>query len=294
MNGIQDGHLFSIDLNVLDLEHQNHKIVGSDKVDKTNKVDKAKDTEFSFKEILCSSNVFEMGHKNHPQAPSHFVEIGHDYLISDVLITQNVWENVCGDYLSKKKENVSNMPIQRVNWFEVALFCNILSRMANLPSCYEFVQGTIFFDGSKKGYRMPFEIEWENSARANSSYEYSGSDIYSDVANLNTKDNYLNPIKMRKPNDWGIYDMTGNVNEWCNDIFDESSYYKRIKKGGISCFDVNEQHFELDIQNSKSTQMVVRGGSWFNTPSYSKVYTRHHQNALLPSAMVGVRVVRTV
>ena len=284
MNSLQDGHPFSmdiIDLNLASLCHHNKDIPNT--------------TKFSFNEILCSSNVFEMGCKGQPQSPHHLVEIGHDYLISDILITHSIWNDICGQNEHRKtKEYNSNLPMQRVNWFEVALFCNLLSRQAKLPSCYEFVQGTIFFDGTKKGYRMPFEVEWENSAKANSNYVYSGSDEYNDVASFKTKDSYLTPIKMKNPNAWGIYDMTGNVNEWCNDVFDENAYYKRMKIGKTAYFDINEQHFELDIQRDNLTQMVVRGGSWFNTPNHSKVYTRHYQNALLSSAMVGIRVVRTI
>jgi formylglycine-generating enzyme required for sulfatase activity len=280
MNGVQDVHSDSIAM-----ELQNENI--------NQKADNCFSSKMPFEEILCKADIFEMGHKGNALAPNHLVEIENDYLISSVLITQDVWKSINNDRIFQNGMG-DQIPMQRINWFEAALFCNMLSRKANLPSCYEFSQGRLFFDGNKKGYRLPFEVEWENSARANTINEYSGSDKYEEVAHLSTKDNYLKPVKMKKPNAWGIYDMTGNVNEWCNDIYDESAYYKRMKEGKVSSFDVKNQHFEINLQNSSQTQMVVRGGSWFNTPGYSKVYTRHQQNILLPSAMVGVRVIRSV
>ncbi len=247
--------------------------------------------------------IFGLG--NEPldmHTPLHSVEIKHDFYMMDTLLTQDLWKSIRG-------ENPSNwvgkdLPVDRVSWIETVLFANTLSKMCDLETCYQFDHGAISFDGTKNGFRLPFEIEWEYAAKANTNLEYAGSDDYSDVAghiDANERIAYTKtmPLKAKKPNAWGLYDMTGNLSEWCNDIFKQDAYAQRIKKvnGLPYVFDVSKITFTEDFlgcQEFTHKKVVVRGGSWFNSERHSKVYTRHFQNMMYPSSMVGIRFVRSI
>jgi formylglycine-generating enzyme required for sulfatase activity len=82
--------------------------------------------------------------------------------------------------------------------------------------------------------------------------------------------------------------MTGNLNEWCNDLYSEAPNQGHI-------FDIHEKEFTFDLMSARDFALfnvVAKGGSWFNSPDYSKVYSRHCYNIMYPSSMVGIRLVR--
>jgi len=264
----------------------------------------SKKPEKDFKEIICPKGSFEMGGPNHydSQAPRHWIELKQSFVLADSMVSQSMWKNFAS-------ENPSNwigldLPVERVSWVEAILFCNFLSICEGYDTCYEIKGGNIHFDGSANGYRLPFEIEWEYAARAGTGFEtqFSGSNELSEVSSTSaiglSKDIRTRVLRSRKPNAWGIYDMTGNLNEWCNDLFDHESYHKR-NKSSERCFsfDAKSASFSIplaDCRDFSDKKMVVRGGSWYNSHDFSKVYTRHFQNLLYPSSMVGIRLARTI
>ena len=126
-------------------------------------------------------------------------------------------------------------PVDSVSWLNAVLFCNQLSRLAGLPEMYTLapngLDATQRFDGS--GYRLPTEAEWEYACRAGSEGVRYGDlkDIawYRENSNGGTM-----PVGRKQPNDWKLYDMLGNVWEWCSDVYDPSVYktYRVFRGGG--------------------------------------------------------------
>lgn len=249
------------------------------------------------KDIYCPSGSFIMGKGLGHEIFEHSVSINRPIYMADTLVSQGLWSTLC--------DNSSNwrgarLPVERVSWLEAVIFCNMLSKTRGLQPSYTIKNGVIHFEGSRNGYRLPFEVEWEYCARAGGlDYEFSGSDSYEDVC-LKGRDraftSHTIPLKQAEPNAWGIYDMTGNLNEWCNDLYDSNGYQARInRRTGSYLFDVADEEFTFDLMSARefsSFNVVVRGGSWFNSPDFSKVYSRHSFNIMYPSSMVGLRLVR--
>lgn len=255
-------------------------------------------------EYACTKGDFWVGHSEDMNAPLQLTKVHSNFAISKNLVSQELWYSVM-------QTNPSNwvglnLPVERVSWLEAILFCNRLSIIENLEPCYTIETSKICFDGTKNGYRLPFEVEWEYAAKAGCATDpkqlplYSGSDSYEEVAHIPIKNAPLRtyPIGSKKPNAWGIYDMTGNLNEWCNDLFEpipprtlSRNYFRPYD------FDVTEHSFEIPLDILQDLQKgfcVVKGGSWFNSPKYSMVHTRHRQSILYPSSMVGIRLVRNI
>jgi len=150
------------------------------------------------------------------------VFIDKPFYIQTTEVTQRQWEEVMGDNPSYFSECGEDCPVENVSWVDIQNFINRLSRM----------------DSSSK-YRLPTEAEWEYVCRSGSSTGFSNGDSI----NLEChKDNSLDeiawyhcnseskthPVGQKNPNDWGIYDMHGNVSEWCQDVY-VTNYAKILK-----------------------------------------------------------------
>jgi len=173
-----------------------------------------------------------------------------------------------------------------VSWYGAVAFCNWLSRKAGLEEVYD--EGTWEADFSKVGYRLPTEAEWEYAARAGGKeIKYpNGNSLTHDDANYDGtggRDRWwrTSPVGSFPPNELGLYDMAGNVWEWCNDWYD-SGYYSRSPVDNPTG------------PSSGTYHKVHRGGSWGDGPwdcrtayrgGYAPVYARN---------VVGFRVVLPV
>ncbi|NQT74359.1 MAG: formylglycine-generating enzyme family protein [Chloroflexi bacterium] len=154
-------------------------------------------------------------------------------------------------------------PVTTIEWYDTVLWCNALSEMEGRTPCYytSETQSTVYRSGrvdiqnewvewNANGYRLPTEAEWEYSYRANTTTKYSFDySINSNDANYLGNENGTTPVGSYCPNYWGLYDMAGNVWEWCWDWYD-SGYY-------------NNSPSKNPVGPSVGSDRVGRGGSWY-------------------------------
>ncbi len=155
------------------------------------------------------------------------------FLMAKFPVTQKLYTAIMAVNPSTFKGD--ELPVETVSWKEAMLFCNQLSLQQDLNPCYTLKEATekIDFNAQANGYRLPTEAEWEYACKAGSTAMRYGEleEIAWYKANAG---NHTHPVGLKTANAWGLYDMLGNVWEWCNDIYDESVYgaYRIIRGGG--------------------------------------------------------------
>ncbi|MFM7116026.1 MAG: formylglycine-generating enzyme family protein [Planctomycetota bacterium] len=172
----------------------------------------------------------------------HEVTLSSDFYLGITEVTQAQYQKVIGENPSyfeddKVQGDSSNHPVERVSWGEAVEFCKKLS---DLPE----------EKGAGRVYRLPTEAEWEYACRAGSKSAYSFGDkrdSLDDYAwHYKKVDDKTHPVGQKKPNAWGLYDMHGNVWEWCID------WYGDYPKGAVSD----------PVGPNGGWLRVIRGGSW--------------------------------
>lgn len=150
-------------------------------------------------------------------------------------ITQELYAEITGQFpsvfLGKKH------PVDSVTWKDAVVFCNLLSEKSGLSPCYLFQLDIedIIFNEKANGYRLPTEAEWEYACRATTSGVRYG-ELEKIAWHKGNAEGTTHQVALKEPNFWGLYDMLGNVWEWCSDIYDETVYGSyRIFRGGGWC-----------------------------------------------------------
>jgi formylglycine-generating enzyme required for sulfatase activity len=176
-------------------------------------------------------------------------------------------------------ESFDRMPLNDVGWYGAAFFCNVLSEANGLSLCYDWDSWEVI--PLSRGYRMPTFEEWEYLAKGGASsggYSFSGSNEAGEVGwfSVNSGDG-THPVGGLKPNELGLYDMSGNVSEFCTEIFRSVITAERTKDSPL-----------------KTSNRIFRGGS-FRTAAVSTTYFFQNINQpeyYFPFADVGLRTVR--
>ena len=186
--------------------------------------------------VYVSGGTFIMGgDESSDQTPSHSVTLS-SYYICKYEVTQALWRAVMGSNPSKFKGD--NLPVEQVSWNDCQTFINRLNNYTG------------------RNFRLPTEAEWEFAARGGNysrHYKYSGSNYISDVAwYCDNSGNRTHPVGTKQANELGLYDMSGNVWEWCSDRYGSySSYSQSNPTGATSGFG-----------------RVERGGNWCGLARY--------------------------
>ena len=157
------------------------------------------------------------------------------FLIGKYPVTQQLYFKIMGKNPSYFKGG--NLPVETVTWIDAANFCNQLSLKIGLNPCYilEEENDKMEFDKNQNGFRLPLESEWQYACQANKS-EIRYGELHQIAWYKQNSKNSTQEVGMKKPNDWGLHDMLGNVWEWCSNIYDEEIYgaYRIFRGGGWS------------------------------------------------------------
>ena len=231
----------------------------------------------SMKLVLIPAGIFVMGcdqeeegHRD-DEGPPHEVTISRPFYMSRYEVTQQQYESVTGKNPSSFR--LSTGPVEQVSWEDSVDFCRKMSQKTG------------------RKVRLPTEAEWEYACRAGTKTPFhTGATISTLQANYDgsiaygsgKKGAYLQKtcaVGSFPPNSWGLYDMHGNVSEWCSDW--KSGAYQAAK--------------EMDPRGPEKGQMrVVRGGGWFDPPRICRSAHRHGSGPDMRNADIGFRVVVTV
>ncbi len=223
-------------------------VMATSLTNKDEMVFKVGDARFSMK--LVEGGSFQMGAPNSDteakdwEKPVHKVTLD-DYYIGETEVTQELYMAVMGYNPSKIVGD--NYPVNCVSWDDCFNFCMELRKITG------------------QSFRIPTEAEWEYAARGGSKskgYRFSGSNNLDEVSwNIGNSDSTAHPVKMKRPNELGIYDMTGNAWEICHDLYARYEGYDETNPRGP--------------QYSEKGGHVRRGGGWLNRGNYSRITYRY-------------------
>ena len=196
------------------------------------------------------------------ETPAHQVTLGEFY-IGKYEVTQDIWKKIMGINYNPSGNSGNNFPVENVSWDDIQTFLERLN------------------DRTDKTYRLPTEAEWEYAARGgsqNSTYIYSGSNNLDDVGwYYDNSDLKTHPVGVKKANGLGIYDMSGNVDEWVSDFYNRYSNDPKSNPVGPE----------------SGSEHVVRGGSALRDEDAARVFSRGGYSPDFSNPRLGFRLVIT-
>ncbi len=233
---------------------------------------------------LIPAGNFEMGDaaaSNEPnERPSRTVSLSPFYM-GKTEVSQELYQSVMGENPSHTKGD--SRPVENITWYEALEFCNALSRRDGYTEVYTDITGNLNADFTADGYRLPTEAEWEYACRAGTSTAYytgpSKADLekagwYSGNANGTTHD-----VRGLQANSHDLYDMHGNVFEWCWDRYAADYYQQGVNNNPLG--------------PESGEERVCRGGSYFVFEYGCRSTFRSMLAPQYKSRDIGIRLVRS-
>lgn len=200
--------------------------------------------------------------------PCHKVTIKNAFYLQSTAVTQEQWKMVMGDNPSRFKGAGEDCPVERVSWDDAQRFIEKLKETEGV-----------------REYRLPTEAEWEYACRAGMTTEFSFGDNAKELGEYawyidNSKDK-THPVGQKKPNQWGLYDMHGNVWEWIEDDWHDS--YNGAPNDGHAWIDQPRGAFR-----------VFRGGCWDDVAQFCRSALRSFHSPDSRNGFVGFRLSRSI
>ncbi|MDR0476177.1 MAG: formylglycine-generating enzyme family protein [Treponema sp.] len=223
--------------------------------------------------FTMGSPVNELGRSGN-EGPEHQVTVG-SFFMGRYPVTQAEYQEVTGRNPSAFKG--SNLPVEQVSWFDAVEYCNKLSIRDGFIPAYIIDGSDVSWNLDANGYRLPTEAEWEYACRAGTQTPfYSG--ISADEAgwHFGNSTGKTHPVGEKQPNPWGLYDMHGNVLEWCWDWFGNYAEEAQTNPQGAS----------------SGANRVYRGGCWSFTALQTRSAYRFGNKPGIRTYLVGFRVAR--
>ena len=228
--------------------------------------------------VYIGGGTFEMGSDSDDEQPIHTVEVSSFY-IGKYEVTNNEYKKFNPSHNGSSSQE--NYPVESVNWYDAVNYCNWLSMQEGLDLCYSGLGDDIILDISKNGYRLPTEAEWEYACRSGSDSAYywgntmDGAYCWYDE---NSGDTFC-PVGERIPNSYGLYDMSGNVWEWCWDWYGETYY--------------SDSPYDNPVGPVSGSERIGRGGDWSGGADDCRSARRYDFHPGFVGDVLGFRLVRS-
>lgn len=192
-------------------------------------------------------------------------------------VTQDLYEKIMGKEKNRSRFPGGDRPVENVSWFDAVEFCNLLSDEMGLKKVYTISGEDVDADFEAAGFRLPSEAEWEYACRAGTTGDRYGK-IDEIAWYMDNSNGTTHGVGKMHHNDWGIYDMLGNVWEWCWDRY-----------GDYPTQDTKEWHGA-----EEGPDRVFRGGSWNNSPGTCRASLRLYVQPSFHDHDLGFRLARSL
>ena len=222
--------------------------------------------------VLPAGEFVMGGEGDDDERPAHKVRLPA-FCMDRAEVTQGSYESLMGANPSRFKG--PDRPVESLAWSSAAKYCNVRSRKDGLRPCYD--PRTLACDFEADGYRLPTEAEWEYACRAGGAGEYCFGSAPAALGEWAwSKENSggaTHPVGRKKPNAWGLFDVHGNVAEWCQDCYSPRAY--------------NDAPADNPRGPASGENRVLRGGSWKSKPERCRSAARDNVSPGLADACFG-------
>ncbi len=215
------------------------------------------------------------------EKPQHKVTVS-DFAMSRYLVTRQLYRELMKEMPSEwqKDQDDDRLPANYVDWFDAVKFCNVLSEQQGLQPCYRIKGKQVEWSREANGYRLPTEAEWEYAVRAGTTTRWFCGDKPDKLEQYAWFDknagSRVHPVGERERNPWGLYDLAGNVWEWCWDWY-----------GAYSSDAVPDP-----VGPPAGDYRVLRGGAYWNEARYLRSAARLWDAPGIRLSFIGFRCVR--